>query len=66
MHRSHIRWHNIRLYLLITLLCGLFTLFIELVSQSTSHFQSYTEQRLEKAMRKAVKSEVEKVTRNQM
>lgn len=39
---------NVRLYLLIALLGGLFVLFLELASESKSHFQTYSQQRLER------------------
>ena len=52
---------NLRLYLLIALVCGLSALFMELFSQGTSRFQSYAEQRLDDAVRRAVRSEVQEL-----
>lgn len=40
---------NVRLYLLLALLGGLFILFLELASESKSHFQTYSRQRLERS-----------------
>ncbi len=39
---------NVRLYLLIALLGGLFILFLELAAESKSHYQTYSRQRLER------------------
>ena len=40
---------NVRLYLLIALLCGLFTLFVEYAGRSTTYYQAYAQQRSERS-----------------
>ena len=40
---------NVRLYLLLVLLCGLFTLLVEYAGQSSSYFQAYTQQKIERS-----------------
>ena len=58
-YRSHTC--NLRLYFLIVLICGLSALLMELFSQGTSRFQSYAEQRLDDAVRKAVESGIQEL-----
>jgi hypothetical protein len=48
---------NVRLYLLIALLCGLFTLFVEYAGQSSTYFQAYAQQRTERSEARAIAQE---------
>ena len=59
-YRSHTS--SFRLYFLIALICGLSALCMELFSQGTRQFRSYAEQRLDEAVRKAVRTEVQELT----
>ena len=55
---------RLRMYLLVTLVCGASALLVEIVVSSTSELRDYANRRIDSAVRKAVQSEVAQATRS--